>query len=251
MFLRDSIKTACPSLHIEWPRKEREANSFFGCCNYTAWSSQAVYLPAGDVTAPSARKLHSSTLKSRFIIHELQNLKGAIKVFSNNNKKRNNCYSLNYGGFGSVFSIFTWKKNQLNQKKWHGPDVTVHYRRFLSLPSIKLSWPSAVPSSGQGRFLLLLPHHTHNRASVAKAGGSCSQPLQSSQPHSVLASGGPKQGRAQRHPFYLSSLTAPFCTSHINGSLWVQPTGRKILQWSSEKTTLTVFSAPYSFSSYK
>lgn len=95
MFLRESIKTACPLLHIVWPRKEREANPFFGCCNYRAWSSQAVYLPAGDVTAPSTRKLHSSTLKSIFIIHELQNLKEVIKVFSNNNKKRNNCHSLN------------------------------------------------------------------------------------------------------------------------------------------------------------
>lgn len=103
----------------------------------------------------------------------------------------------------------------------------MHYRRFLSLPSIKLSWLSADPSSGQGGLLLLLPHHTLNKASVAKAEGSCSQPLQSSQPHSELAFGGPKQGRAQRHPFYLSSLTAPFCTSHINGCLWVQPTGRK------------------------
>lgn len=54
-----------------------------------------------------------------------------------------------------------------------------------------------------------------------------SQPLQSSQRHSDLAFGSPNQGRAQKHPFYLSSLTAPFCTSRINGSLWVQPKGRK------------------------
>lgn len=166
--------------------------------------------------------MHSSTLKSRFIIHELQNLKGVVKVFSNNNKKGNNCYRFNYGGFGSVFSTFTWKKSSSwTRKRWHKPDVAMHYRRFLSLPSIKLSWPSADPSSGQGGVLLLLPHHTLNRASVANAGGSCSQP------HSELASGGPKQGRAQIRLFYLFALVVPFCTSHINGSFWVQPTGRK------------------------
>lgn len=70
----------------------------------------------------------------------------------------------------------------------------MHYRRFLSLPRIRLSWASADAAFGQGGFLLLLPHHTLNRASVAKAGWSCSQPLQRSQPHSELASGGPKQG---------------------------------------------------------
>lgn len=86
MFLRDSVKTACPCLHIVCPRKEKEEDPFFGCCNYTAWSRQTVYLPTGDVTAPSARKLLYSTLKSRLIIHEQQNLKGAIKVFSNNKK---------------------------------------------------------------------------------------------------------------------------------------------------------------------
>lgn len=119
------------------------------------------------------------------------------------------------------------KSSSWTRKRWHEPDVTMHYTRFLSLPSIKLSWPSADPSSGQGGFLLLLPHHTLNRASVARAGGSCSQPLQSNQPHSELASGGPKQGRAQIHLFYLFALNAPFWTSHINGSFWVQPTGRK------------------------
>lgn len=83
-------------------------NPFFGCCNYTAWSSQIVYLPTGDVTAPSTRKLHSSTLKSRLVIHEQENLKGAIKVFSNNKKKETTARaSIIHGGFGSAFSIFT------------------------------------------------------------------------------------------------------------------------------------------------
>lgn len=137
------------------------------------------------------------------------------------------------------------------RKRWHGLDVWVHYRRFLSLPSVKLSWPSADPSSGQGGFLRLLPHP--RAGSVAKAGGSCSQPLQSSQHRSELGFGGPKQGRAQRHlfyhPFYLSSLTAPFCTSHVSGSLPVQPAGKTNLQIFNRRelwqlSTLKVFS-PY------
>lgn len=83
-------------------------NLFIGCCNYTAQSSQTVYLPTEDVTAPSARKLHSSALKSRLVIHEQQNLKEAIKVSSNNNKKETTVTaSIIYEGFGSLFSIFT------------------------------------------------------------------------------------------------------------------------------------------------
>lgn len=161
MFLRDSMKTACPSPHIVWPRKEREVNPFPGCCNYTAWSSQAVYLPAGDVTAPSARKLLSSTLKSRFIIHELQNLKSAIKVFSNNNNKKGTTAAASIMEALDLFLVFSHEKSiSWTRKRWHRPDVTVHYRRFLSLLSVKMSWPSADPSSGQGGVLLLLPHHT-------------------------------------------------------------------------------------------
>lgn len=118
MFLRDSVKTACPSLHIVCPRKEKEVIPFFGCCNYTAWSSQTVYLPTGDVTAPSARKLHSSTLKSRLIIHEQQNLKGAIKVFSNNKKKKQQLQPQLYMETLDLFLVFSHdKRHQLNQKK--------------------------------------------------------------------------------------------------------------------------------------
>jgi len=57
---------------------------------------------------------------------------------------------------------------------------------------------------------------------------AASKHYRSSQHHSELGSGGSKQERPHRQLFYLSSLTAPFCRSHISGSLPVPPTGKKI-----------------------
>jgi len=59
------------------------------------------------VTALSASKLYSCALKSRLIIHEQQNLKGAIKAFSKNDNKKETTATASFihGSFGFVVLI--------------------------------------------------------------------------------------------------------------------------------------------------
>lgn len=71
------------------------------------------------MTAPGARTLHSSALKSRLLIHEQPNLEGAIKVFSNNNNKKEQQLQLQlYMEVLDLFLVFSQdKRHWLNQKK--------------------------------------------------------------------------------------------------------------------------------------
>lgn len=77
------------------------------------------------------------------------------------------------------------------------------------------------------------------------------QPATSKQPASLRTwLRWPKKGESPKTPIYLSSLTAPFCTSHISGSLPVQPIGKKISNDFQQKKTPTVVNTQ-SFSPYK
>ena len=88
------------------------------------------------MTAPSARKLHSSALKSRLIIHEQQNLKGAIKVFSNNKKKKQQLQPQLYMEALDLFLVFSHdKRHRLNQKDYMGQMLGCIIEDFCHCPA--------------------------------------------------------------------------------------------------------------------
>lgn len=135
------------------------------------------------------------------------------------------------------------------RKRWHRPDVRVHYRRFQSLPRVRLCWLWADLPSGQGGFLCAF-HSSTTHKQHGKGRWCCTKLLQNmiaaaSSPQDMsMHTGGPEQGRAPRFPSHLSSWTSSVCTSYqLLGLLQSSLQEIKIcnnFQWGKTPTVVSV-----------